>query len=323
MPAHTITIESTQQALNQHVVTFAPTVRQAFRVGLEFETMPEIGLATADHTYTAQNVAIGDLIQPYQPQFTPNNTETWDAVDNVLRPLKIDLAFTEEQLLKFYDKWRNAWFEAGKDPLVWTYPRYITENLLAPKWQEEMNKIAWSGEFVAPTPGVAGAFLESVDGYNITIQNAITAGKLVPVASGAFTSSNIRQKVEDWMKSLPEGVRGKSGVLLMSDTNARNYYYDFRGEFNAATWSSLQQNGGLKVDGFNVNLKGLMAMEGSDRWIFLPTMDQNMIVGNRRGYPMYPVFSFDHDLYNLHMKAVMYRFFGFEYYETIYVNDQE
>lgn len=305
------------------MVTFAPEVKQAFRTGLEFETMPEnIGIVTADEVYTAQNVTIGDLIQPYQAQFTPKNSESWDAVDNTLRPIKIDLKFNEEQLFKFFDKWKNEWFEGGRDPMQWTYPRYITENLLAPKWREEINKIGWNGEYVAPTPGTAGAFLESVDGFKITIENAITAGSLVPVNSGSFTSSDIRSKLEDWMKAMPVTVRGRAGTILMSDTNARNYYFDFRGDFNTATWSNLQANGGLMVDGFPVKVKGCAAMEGSNRWIFLPDGAQNMIVGNRRGYPMYPSFVFDHDLYNLHMKAVMYRFFGFEYWETLYVNDQ-
>jgi hypothetical protein len=321
--SHVISIESTEVALNQHLVTFAPQVKQAFRTGLEFETMPEsIGIVTADDVYTAQNANIGQLIQPYQPRFTPKNTEDWDAVSNTLRPIKIDISFNEEQLFKFADKWRNEWFEAGLNPMEWSYPRYITENLLAPKWREEMNKLAWSGEYVEPTAGTAGDYLESVDGYDIVIQNAITAGSLVPVASGAFTSSNIRSKLEDWMKGMPEAVRGRSGTVFMSDTNARNYYFDFRGEFNAATWASLQANGGMQIDGFPVKIKGIKAMEGSDRWIFLPDGEQNMIVGTRRGYPLYPSFIFDHDLYNLNMKAVMYRFFGFEYWSNLYVNDQ-
>ena len=320
---HTVTIESTQVALNQHLVTFAPEVKQVFRTGLEFEAMPQnIGIVSADEVYTAQNVDIGDLLQPYQSEFTPKNTESWNAVSNTLRPVKIDLKFTEEQLFKFFDKWRNEWFEGGKDPMQWSYPRYITENLLAPKWREEMNRLAWVGEYVAPTPGTAGASLESVDGYKITIENAITAGDLVVVPSGSYSSSDIRSKVEAWMLSMPVAVRGRGGVLLMSDTNAREYYFDFRGDFATATWSTLQAAGGLMVDGFPVKIMGLKGMEGSDRWIFLPDGQQNMIVGTRRGYPMYPQFVFDHDLYNLHMKAVMYRFFGFEYWENLYVNDQ-
>jgi hypothetical protein len=321
--AHAITIDSTQVALNQHLVTYAPQVKQVFRTGLEFETMTgSIGIVSADDVYTAENVSLGQMIQPYQPRFTPKNTESWNAVDNTLRPVKIDLQFSEEQLFKFIDKWRNEWFEAGKNPTEWSYPRYLTENLIAPKWREEMNRLAWLGEYVEPTPGTAGDYLESVDGYKIAIANAITAGKLVPVASGSYTSSDIRSKQEDWMRAMPEAVRGRSGVVLMSDTNARDYYYDFRGDFATATWSNLQANGGLMVDGFPVRIIGVKGMEGSNRWIFLPDGEQNMIVGTRRGYPMYPQFILDHDLYNLNMKAVMYRFFGFEYWDNLYVNDQ-
>lgn len=320
--AHAITIAAAQDALNQHVITWANETKQAFRVGLEFETIPEIGMVSAEEVYTAENAAISDLIQPYQAQFTPNNTETWDGVSNTLRPIKIDLKFSEEQLLKFYDKWRNNWFEAGKDPMEWSYPRYIVDQLIVPKWQEELNSLAWDGEYSAPTPGTPGAVLDAVDGYKINIANAITAGDLVPVASGSFTSSDIRAKLEAWLTAMPAAVRGRGGVILMSDTNARNYYYDFRSEFSAATWSNLQANGGLTVDGFPVRIIGVKAMGSSNRWIFLPSGQQNMIVGTRRGYPVYPQFIFDHDLYNLHMKAVIYRFFGFEHFGTLFVNDQ-
>jgi hypothetical protein len=321
--AHTITIAATQDALNQHLVTFAAETKQVFRVGLEFENLPEIGMVSADEVYTAENASISDVIQPYQAQFTPNNTEEWDGVSNTLRPIKIDLKFSEEQLLKFYDKWRNSWFEAGKDPMEWSYPRYIVEQLIAPKWQEELNLLAWDGEYAAPTPGTPGDVLEACDGYRIAIENAITASALVPVASGSYTSSDIRSKLEAWLMAMPDAVRGRGGVVLMSDTHAREYYYDFRSEFSAATWANLQANGGLMVDGFPVRIVGIKAMEGSDRWIFLPSGQQNMIVGTRRGYPVYPQFIFDHDLYNLHMKAVIYRFFGFEHYGTLFVNDQE
>jgi hypothetical protein len=320
--AHTINIESTQEALNQHLVTFAPDVKQVFRVGLEFETLPQIGMVSADEVYTAENASVSDLIQPYQPQFTPNNTEDWDGVSNTLRPIKMDLSFTEAQLLKFFDKWRNTWFEAGKDPLEWSYPRFLIDNVIAPKYREELNLLAWDGEYAAPTPGTAGDVLEACDGYRINIENAITAGTLVPVPSGSFTSSDIREKLEAWLTAMPDAVRGMGGVVLMSDTNARKYYYDFRSEFNAATWSSLQQNGGLMVDGYPVKIIGVKAMEGSNRWVFLPDGQQNMIVGTRRGYPTYPQFILDKDLYTLNMKAVIYRFFGFEYYSNLFVNDQ-
>ena len=155
------------------------------------------------------------------------------------------------------------------------------------------------------------------------IENAITAGSLTPVNSGTYTSSDIRSQLEAWLLSMPEVVRNMGGVVLMSATHAREYYYDFRSEFAAATWQQLQQNGGMQVDGFGVKIVGLSAMEGSDRWIFLPGSMQNMIIGTRRGYPTYPQFVFDFDLYNLYVKAAFYRFFGFEHWVNLYVNDQE
>jgi hypothetical protein len=318
--AHSITIAATNDALNQFAVQFAPDIKQVFRTGLEFETM--LPMRSADHTYTAVNVEPASVMQPYQPQFTPNNTESFDAVSNVLRPIKIDLTYNEEQLQKFFSTWKNMWFEGGKDPRTWTYPKFLMEQVVAPKFREELNLLAWDGEYLAPTPGTAGASLESADGFRIQIENAITDSVLTPVASGAYTSSNIRSKVEDWFLAMPENVRSKGGTLLMSATHAREYYFDFRGDFATATWAGLQAAGGLQVDGFGVKIVGIEAMEGSDRWIFLPANQDNMIIGTRTGYPTYPQFIFDFDLYNLYVKAVFYRFFGFEHFGNLYVNDQ-
>lgn len=307
--------------LNQQVVTFAPEIKQQFRVGLEFENL--LPFVAADKVYTSPNVTTGSILQPYQPRFTPNNTESWDAVDNTLRPIKADVEFTEEQLEKFYDKWAQNWFEAGKDPMQWTYPKYILEQVIMPQFKDDLNSAAWDGEYVAPTSGVPGAVLESVDGFRIAIVNALSAGKLVSVPSGSYTASDIQSKLEAWMLAMPAAVRGKSGMVLMSDSWMRKYYYDFREAFGTATWQQLnQQIGGLTVDGTKVRIVGIKAMEGSNRWIYLPDNDQNMIIGTRRGYPRDPQFIFDADLYTLRAKAVIYRFFGFEYWNNLYVNDQ-
>ncbi len=318
--AHVITIDSAATNLNRHVVTYAQEVRQQFRVGLEFEGM--LPFVQCDNTYSAPNVQMGDLVQPYQPRFTPNNTETWDEVYNQLKPIKMDLEFTEEQLMTLFDKWAANYAEAGVESQSMSYYQFVINNLVAPVYRENMNTLAYNGVFNAPTSGTPGAVLDSADGFKTKIAAAITAGDLVAVASGSFTSSDIRSKLEDWMKTMPVAVRGKGGTVLMSDTNARNYYYDFRGDFSTATWANLQAAGGMTVDGFPVKIVGVKAMEGSNRWIFLPDNAQNMIIGTRRGFARDPQFIFDADLYTLRAKAVIYRFFGFEYWNNLYVNDQ-
>lgn len=318
--AHVISIDAAADNLNRHVTTFKSEVQQAFRVGMEFEGM--LPFVQADKVYSAPNVSMGDLVQPYQARFTPNNTETFDEVTNTLVPIKIDLEFSEEQLMTLYDKWAPMYAEAGKEQKSMTYYQYIINNLVAPVYQENMNDLSYNGVFVAPTLGTPGAVRDSADGFKKKIEDAITASKLTPVASGSFTSSDIRSKLEDWMRSMPIAVRGKGGTVYMSDTNARNYYYDFRGDFATATWANLQAAGGMTIDGFPVKVVGVKSMESSNRWIFIPDNAQNMICGTRRGYPRDPQFIFDADLYTLRAKAVIYRFYGFEYWNKLFVNDQ-
>lgn len=318
--AHVITIDAAATNLNRHVVTYANDIKQQFRVGLEFEGM--LPFVQADNTYSAPNVVMSDLVQPYQPRFTPNNTEIWDEVENKLVPIKMDLEFTEEQLMTLFDKWAAQYAEAGKDQQQMSYYQFVINQLVTPVYQENMNNLSWNGVYNAPTAGTPGAVLDSCDGFKVKIATAIADGKLTPVPSGSFTSSDIRSKLEDWMKAMPVAVRGRGGVVYMSDTNARNYYYDFRGDFSTATWANLQAAGGMTIDGFPVKVVGVKAMEGSNRWIFIPDGQQNMICGTRRGHARDPQFLFDADLYTLRAKAVIYRFYGFEYWSTLYVNDQ-
>lgn len=321
--AQLVSIATTAKMLNRQAVQYATDIRSQFRQGLEFET--ELGLSwrSTDKVWTAPNIKVNSALQAYQPRFTPKNTESFDAVDNMLRPVKVDLEFNEEQLEKFQDSWAQNWFEAGKPPMEWSYPKYIMSKEILPVIQEDLNNAAWNGVYVAPTPGIAGTALDSVDGYNIALVNAINAGKLVPVASGSYSASDIRAKLEAWVMALPVVVRKKSGTILMSDTWMRKFYYGMRADFATATWQQLNASeGGLKVDGTNMTIRGVAGMEGSNRWIFLPANDDNMILGTRKGFSRDPQFFFDADLYTLRAKAVFYRFFGFEYWDTLYVNDQ-
>lgn len=314
-------IVSAANALNNHNIVYGAQVQQAFRVGLEFEG--RLPFVQAEKTYASVNASVADLLQSYQPRFTPRNTESWGAVENTLVPIKIDLEFTEEQLAELYDKWATQYFQAGDAAGLWTYPRYVIEQLIAPKYTEEINSLSYNGAYVAPTSGTAGAVLEAADGFKTKIVAAILAGALTPVASGAFTASNIRTKLEDWLKAMPIAVRGRKGVVYMSDTNARNFYYDTRDDFANSTWQSVLAAGGMSVDGFDVKVVGVKAMEGSNRWIYLPDGSTNMIVGTRTGKPLYPQFIYDAtDLYTLKAKAVIYRFYGFEFWDQLYVNDQ-
>ena len=124
--AHSVTIESTVAGLNQFANKFSPQIQQKLKQGLEFEM--ELPFVDTDYAYTGQDVEVEDILQPYQPQFTPNNTEAYDGITSYLKPIKVDLQFTAEQLEKFFAKWRANWFTPGAEDIQRGYASFIINN---------------------------------------------------------------------------------------------------------------------------------------------------------------------------------------------------
>lgn len=314
-----VTIAGTAATLNRVAVTYNKTVQQTLRQGLEFEKA--MTPRACDNTYSAPNASMTDVIQPYQWQFTPKGDVTFDAVENKLQKIKIDILITGDDLEKFWDSWMIEWHEIGKDPKQWSFHRYLYDVVIVPKLLEEMNTNSWAGVYAAPTPGTAGASTAAVDGYKKKIEDAILAGDVTEYATGAFVATTMVSQIESWCDSLPIPYRDQPGKILMSNTNAKAYWRDYRAKFGAGN-SVLNPNDELRVDATKKQIVGLNAMEGSNRIIFSPAVTNNMIWGTRRGYATYPNIRWEGFERSIKGMAEIYRFYGFEYWNHLFVNDQ-
>lgn len=318
---NTITIDAAVTSLNRHATMYKPQIAQTFRTGLEFE-----GAMTpraADKVWSAPNVSVQDIVQSYQWQFTPNMTAEFSGNDLELQQIKGDILITAEDLEKFWDSWMVEWYEVGRDANEWSFPRYIFDQVLMPKILEEMNKNAWAGERVAPTPGTAGNSIDSVDGYKKFIEDAITAGDLTEYATGVFTSTTIVDQIESWCDSLPVNYRDAAGTIYMSKTLAKMYWRNYRSKFGTGNGVGDNPNNELRVDMTGKQIMGMNAMEGSSRIFFYPAATNNGVWGTRRGFPTYPAVRLHkNSTRSIQMTFELYRFYGFEYYGHLFVNDQ-
>jgi len=314
-----VTIAGTADSLNRHAVTYKSTIQQDLRQELEFENF--LNPVACDNTYSAPNVTFSEVIQPYQWQFTQKGGSTFDAVENKLQKIKIDILLTGDDLEKFWDSWMVEWHEIGKDVGSWTFPRFIYNQAVIPKLIEEMNSNAWSGVYAAPTPGTPGASSSSVNGYAKVIADAVTNSDITPINTGAFVSTTMVDQIETWCDALPEPYRDLPGDILISSTHARAYERDYRAKFGPGN-SVINPNNELRVDATNKTLRPVAAMEGSSRIIFVPRNIQNMIWGTRRGYSTYPVIRWEVDERSVKGMAEFYRFYGFEHWGHVFINDQ-
>jgi hypothetical protein len=322
--SNTISIDALATALNQQSYDFSTRLNSRLRTTLELES--ELPFQLCESGYTGQDVTVGDLIQPYQSQFTPRGTKAHDGVPNVLRPVKIDKLISAEELEKFFTRMNPGWFTPDPNQTQTTYLNRIFDAMTA-KWIEELNLASWAGQYVAPTPGTPGAILESVDGFDVSLSNQITAGRLVPITTGAMpsgsTEGEVVDYVRDFVKAIPEPYRYAPGMIFMSKTNAQKYADDYQAAFPSRdVTEGTPDVMYLRVDHFNKTIKGVTAMEGSDRMVCVFNNLPSMIIGSRTGYPPYFQFRFETEDRNLKMFAEIYRFYGFETCLHLFVNDQ-
>jgi hypothetical protein len=319
--AHVLTIDGTVTALNQYCSVNGKEVQQKLKQDLEFEKM--LPFVSCERTWTPENVTIGNLLQPYQAAFTPNNSETWSGVENTLEHGKVDLEFDALQLEEFYDAWKCNWFEMDMNPMQWSYPRYIIENHIMPQLIEDINLASYAGERVDPTPGTPGTYLQSWDGFQTRIEDAITGGDLTPVNTGALVSANMDTIVRDWVQDLPIPYRNAKGFVFMSTTRAQEYADAFAGNNN--TLVPIIENPDkpyYKIPHHNKSVVPMNCMEGSDRFIFFPEKTGNFVIGTRKGQSIYPRFRFQEVDRKLKVLSEFSRFYGIKHWENLFVNDQ-
>ncbi len=322
----TITIDALAAHLNDHSRMFSQDIQTKTRLGLEMENIISQRQSTGEY-YVVENAEATEVLQPYQGTFTPKGEVTHNEISIRVRPIKMDLQFTEVQLEKWWNSWMVSRFDPEKDPMQWTFPRFIVEREILPKFQDDLNTVSWTGSYAAPTPGTAGDAVDSVDGFKKVIADSITSEAIPPanvITTTALSASNARDKVELFLDSIPSYITAKGGKILMSPTLRRHYMRDYRAEFTqqVGPYSTNNSPRTIMVDDYNVELKAVATMEGSGRIIFLPNGRDNMVWVSRAGSPVYPQMIFKTKSRVLELYATIYRGYGFEYPQEVYVNEQ-
>ncbi len=158
------------------------------------------------------------------------------------------------------------------------------------------------------------------DGIGTIIGAEITAGTLVPIVTGAISSTNAMEKVELMYRSMTEPHRNRRGTFWMSWTTYEKYLDNYRNKYPA-------------LEGHEVGNKTHYVFGSGNRWVIKPAtwmagsnriiidMEQNLRVGtNLTGNP-----GITNTVPHLHgLDGVAKWLFGSQIsdLEVLYVNDQ-
>ena len=259
--------------------------------------------------------SVDEVLQAHQPGWTPKGTVTIKARLNKVRNIKFDITLDDlDELFKTFIGFMADETKKRKD---WPFVRFVVEQHILPKIREEIDHNSYNAVYVAPTPGTAGASIETVDGLGTIITNEIAAGNIVPIATGVISGSNILDRVESFIDSLPKKYSNMKAPLLMSSSNARKYYRDYRQNFGGHNSYNGKDN--LKVDATNVKIIGIDTMEGSNRFIHTPKY--NLEVGFDKVY-VPEMMEIETAKRQVNIYGNLKRGYGIKHFEPMFVNDQ-
>jgi len=218
---------------------------------------------TNDTQVRWSDVQIGEILQPYQDTYTPKGSVVFKPVTVSLFQVKVDQKFNPNSLV---NTWLGFLTNNKTDRKTWPFVRWIIEYYLVNQLQEDLEtKAVYTGDQAAIVPGTAGAAADCIDGIKKIINDAIIAGDIVPIATGASAvdPKDYCTQIEEFVKRVPKRFWTKKMTLNMSPDNALKYIEGKDQKYN----TQYAKEGVLAtVKNFsNISVAGRQSMDASDK----------------------------------------------------------
>jgi len=302
-----------------HFRKFNQSIWINIQKGIDFEAYMR-PVAGVKGEYVNTNSTRSTFLQPFQKQFTASGDITFTPYKNLARRIKMDVLI--DNLHELFDTYlAEMMVDEKRTPDNYPFMKWFFDNHVIPGIQEEINAISVKGEYAAPTPGTPGASLESTDGVFTIIGNEITAGNLTNViTTGAITSANVVDKLEQFHKDLPAEWKKIAGPIFLAEDILEMYRYTYRDD--KGMLPSIDVNNPYdRLWGTSKTLIGLPDLNGSQRIMFTPigTSGNLLKLYDQLVMPTPTVQLFERSVKIL---GDMHRGYGFQTLDAVFVNDQ-
>lgn len=187
---------------------------------------------TNDTILRMGEVLVGEILQAYQDEYTPKGQVVFKPITINMFEQKIDQAFNPTKL---YRTWGAFLTSNNTDRTTWPFPKWFIEKCLLGQVDEDLEtKAIYTGTYVAPATGVAGAAINAMDGVKKIINAGITAGAIVPIATGALPADPVAfvDAIEAWISILPVKYQGKTMQLNLSIPLRNRWRRGMRKKYN-------------------------------------------------------------------------------------------
>lgn len=203
------------------------TLRESFTEASDF-TIVE----TEDTILRAANVEYSEALQAFQKEFTPKGGVTFAPKEIKLFNVKVDQSFYPDDLVP---TWLGFLTSKNLDRTTWPFVRWFIEVYVLGQIGHDLTKNLYGAEYAAPSIGVAGAASTAFNGLRKIINDGITAGTIVPIATGAPDSSptTFAGQIESFCKAIPELYWHTPMGIQMSRALALRYKEGRRIKYNS------------------------------------------------------------------------------------------
>lgn len=235
-------------------------------------------IITEDLEYRMSKAVIDNLVQGFQKKWTPKGTATFTPIAINQRRHKFDYEFYPDDVV---ESWLGFLADETKDRKEWPISRYIIEELIMPKIDDNREfLLIGKGTYQATVDETAQDTGLSMDGFVTILENLRLAGtsnvNFYNDAAGFVgdpTSANIVDFVEGLVDFIDTLYQGMNLPVFTSPAWVRAYQRKYRELYG--TNADFTRSNADQIDYSNNRLIGLPSMAGKN--VFFLTPKENFI----------------------------------------------
>lgn len=296
----------------------ASNLNEVLRESLEKELPHFTVIESEDTILQRSNVAYAEVLQAFQKGFTPKGNVTFTPNEIRLHRVKADITFTPDDLV---DSWLSFLTNTKVlDRSQWPFIRWIQEVYVPGQISADIVNNMYAAVYVAPTIGTPGAASASFNGWKKIINDAITAGSITPIVTGALnaTPSTMTGQFENFVKAIPELYQHVPKALLVRRAIEQRYKEGKRSLYAAINNTTEVSR---EIIDFEENIVvGTAAMAASNKIICSPKV--NSIVAFKAFKNMKEL-EVEKSKREVHVYTDFHVGLGYNDYRLVWTNDQE
>lgn len=277
MSAATITVSELKAQFGTYIKTNQQTILKLL-TQRTFSQQFMTTIASKDLEWRMAKAVIDDVVQGFQKDWTPKGNATFTPIAIPQRRHKVDIEFYPDEV---FESWLGFLTDEKKNRKDWPITRYIIEQLLIPKVNENRElKLIGVGDYEAIVAETAQATGKSMDGFCTILEDKYAAGTsninfFDPSEHGLSAPSTTN--IVDFMEAFVDWISEIYQSMNMPIFNSNTWYKRYKRRYRALYGSDADftRDNADEIDYSNNRLQPLPSMAGKN--IFFCTPKENFI----------------------------------------------